>query len=274
MKLWVGTPLGSTPASIDVQLYQNGEPYGDPVALNGTGGWQHTWFGLPTTDANGDEVTYYALETAVPPDYEANITNNEHEAVITNTYTGGVASIVVQKEWTGTQTPASIDVRVTGTNAVSQPAVRLGRGDPHRRGRLARRAAHRRRHAHPDLRRVEVVPEGYRQLDSTSSLSETARPRSPSRTRSSHMDLKVTKAWVDGGDASGQRPASVPDAAAQGRRALRRPGHRGPRHELVVPVEPGRRQQRLHRVRDHRPARLPRMRRPPAAPWASRTARP
>lgn len=209
IKLWEGAPLDGTPASVDVQLYQNGQLYDAAVALDGAGSWQHTWFGLPTTDAEGDPAFYYALETAVPPDYEASIGNTGNVAVITNTYTGGVADIVVQKDWTGTQTPASIDVRVTGTNAAGQ--------QQYDSGTVTLTAADGWRAELPiavGMRTLsfdvsETVPEGYRQLDSTSSLSEDGKTLTFTLTNEKLMDLKVTKAWVDGGDAKGLRPASV-----------------------------------------------------------------
>ncbi|WP_180953018.1 Cna B-type domain-containing protein [Eggerthella timonensis] len=209
MKRWAGAPLGSTPEDIDVQLYQNNAPYGDPVPLSGTGGWQHTWFGLPTTDAGGNPAFYHALETDVPPDYEANIGNTGNTAIITNTYTGGVASIVVQKEWTGAQTPASIDVRVTGTNAAGQQQYDSGAVTLTAEGgwRAELPIAVGMRTLTFDV--SEVVPEGYRQVDSTSSLSEDGKTLTFTLTNEKLMDLKATKAWVDGGDASGQRPASV-----------------------------------------------------------------
>ena len=49
LKRWVATPFGSTPPAVAAQLFQNGEPYGDPALLDGAGSWQHTWFGLPLT---------------------------------------------------------------------------------------------------------------------------------------------------------------------------------------------------------------------------------
>ena len=209
MKRWVATPFGSTPPTVAAQLFQNGEPYGDPVPLDGTGSWQHTWFGLPLTTAEGSEASYYALETNVPPDYEANVANTGNLAVITNTYTGGVASIVVQKEWTGTQMPASIDVRVTGTNMAGQQQYDSGAVTLTAEGgwRAELPIAVGMRTLTFDV--TETVPEGYRQTGSTSSLSEDGKTLTLTLENERLVDLKVTKAWADDGNAKGLRPASV-----------------------------------------------------------------
>ena len=36
---------GLRPASVKVQLYANGEAYGDPVVLNSDSNWTYTWTG-------------------------------------------------------------------------------------------------------------------------------------------------------------------------------------------------------------------------------------
>lgn len=208
LKRWVATPFGSTPPAVAAQLFQNGEPYGDPALLDGAGSWQHTWFGLPLTTADGSEASYYALETDVPPDYEPNVANTGNLAVMTNTYTGGVATVVVQKEWTG-PAPASLDVRVTGTNVAGQQQYDSGTVTLSAEGgwRTELPIAVGMRTLSFDV--TETVPEGYRQIGSTSSLSEDGKTLTLTLKNERLLDLKVTKAWADDGNAKGLRPASV-----------------------------------------------------------------
>ena len=54
------------PGSITVQLYQNGEPYGDPVELNAAGNWSHLWLDLPEKDDEGNLYVYTVKELSVP----------------------------------------------------------------------------------------------------------------------------------------------------------------------------------------------------------------
>lgn len=54
------------PDSITVQLYQNGEPYGDPVELTAAGDWSHLWLDLPEKDDAGNLYVYTVKELSVP----------------------------------------------------------------------------------------------------------------------------------------------------------------------------------------------------------------
>jgi len=81
-KIWKGGP--EPRPNIRVQLYRNGEPFGEPVRLyypNTT----HTWTGLDQTDAHGVEYRYTVDEVAVPAGYSKSVVG----LTITNTYSGG-----------------------------------------------------------------------------------------------------------------------------------------------------------------------------------------
>jgi len=53
-KMWMGT--NPHPDSVDVQLYKDGDPYGDPVRLNADNGWTHTWLDLGAGTWTVDEL--------------------------------------------------------------------------------------------------------------------------------------------------------------------------------------------------------------------------
>ena len=60
-KIWEG--LGSHPASVTVQLYQNGSPFGFPVTLNEGNQWSYRWLSL------GAGYTWTVDEYPVPDGY-------------------------------------------------------------------------------------------------------------------------------------------------------------------------------------------------------------
>ncbi|SHH60271.1 LPXTG-motif cell wall anchor domain-containing protein [Anaerosphaera aminiphila DSM 21120] len=74
------------PDSIKVQLYCNGEKYGEVIELNETNNWSHNWTGLKKI-VDGREVTYTVREVEVPSGYEVNYDESVRGSVtITNTY--------------------------------------------------------------------------------------------------------------------------------------------------------------------------------------------
>lgn len=103
-------------------------------------------------------------------------------------------------------------------------AVRLGRGDPHRRGRLARRAAHRRRHAHPDLRRDR---DGARGVPPDRLDKQPIRGRQDPHAHPREREARGPQGNEGLGrrrEREGPAPGERADAAAERQRALRRSG--------------------------------------------------
>ena len=77
-KVW--RPAANHPNSVLVQLYRNGNPHGNPVALNDGNGWKHTWTGLDTSSV------WTVDETGVPDGYARSIAGSARDGfVITNT---------------------------------------------------------------------------------------------------------------------------------------------------------------------------------------------
>ncbi len=110
------------PESIQVQLYKNGEEYGDPVTLpyveaddsgedeesgNETEKWSYTWTGLPQK-VGGEDIEYTVQEVTTevitgkdgPGTYEYEVTGSAADGfTITNTHTPTTIDIVVYKVW-------------------------------------------------------------------------------------------------------------------------------------------------------------------------------
>ena len=92
-KQWVGTNAEDMPGYIEVQIYRNGKPYGDPVRIypKADGTWP-TYF-IDGLDVD-DEFTIKEIHV---PGFTTNITQEGNKFVITNTRC--VVNIPVTKQW-------------------------------------------------------------------------------------------------------------------------------------------------------------------------------
>ena len=89
-KVWEdnNNKAGVRPVSIQVQLYTDETPQGDPVELNEENSWKYTWKDLDKY-ADGTEISYRVDEVSEIDGYLKSVTANEEntEYVITNTIT-------------------------------------------------------------------------------------------------------------------------------------------------------------------------------------------
>ena len=89
------------PEYIEVQLYKNGEPYGETVELTAADGWTYTWIDLPKEDEDGNPYVYTAKEVIIPDGYYSTgegVNNDKGVCIITNVKSP-VTSISVEKKW-------------------------------------------------------------------------------------------------------------------------------------------------------------------------------
>lgn len=70
-KVWKNEGGLTLPESVTVQLYQNAQPYGDPVELKDGSQWSYTWHHLPKMNEDGTDAVYTVKETNVPEGFEA-----------------------------------------------------------------------------------------------------------------------------------------------------------------------------------------------------------
>ena len=124
-KIWINGP--ETKPTIQVQLLQNGEAYGDPVTLNGSENWTYTWTDLPKTDVSGKEYDYSVDEVDVPDGYEVLIDGN----MITNTFIIEKTEYTVNKVWVnGPETKPEIQVQLLQNGeAYGEPVTLNGSGN-------------------------------------------------------------------------------------------------------------------------------------------------
>ncbi|MGX7151023.1 Cna B-type domain-containing protein [Enterococcus ureasiticus] len=85
--------------NIDVQLYGNNQPVGNPVTLDENNNWQYTWSELNEKE-NGTVIRYEVKELSTVPGYEVEINGNgTNSVVITNKHTPEVIDIKGKKSW-------------------------------------------------------------------------------------------------------------------------------------------------------------------------------
>lgn len=97
-KQWVDTDAEDMPDYIEVQIYRNGKPYGDPVRIypNADGTWPSYFIdGLDPDDE-------FTIEEIHVPGFTTEITQNGNKFVITNTRY--VLDIPVTKQWADSDT--------------------------------------------------------------------------------------------------------------------------------------------------------------------------
>jgi len=80
-KVWIGAPLEKP--DIELQLFRNGEAYGDPVPLK-DGATSYTWTDLDLTDMDGVKYVYTIDEAVVPRAYWKTL--SEDGLTVINTY--------------------------------------------------------------------------------------------------------------------------------------------------------------------------------------------
>ena len=78
-KIWDDNKNSNRPDSIKVQLYKNGNLYGEPVELNSENEWKYTW-----TDLNKEDK-WTVDEVKVPDGYNKDVENKDNKWTITNT---------------------------------------------------------------------------------------------------------------------------------------------------------------------------------------------
>ena len=91
-KVWINGPQ----PSIELQLFRDGEAFGDSVVLE-TGETEYTWTDLDRTDIDGNAYDYTIDEVEVPENYEKTILDDG--VTITNEFVSPLINIPVEKEW-------------------------------------------------------------------------------------------------------------------------------------------------------------------------------
>lgn len=78
-KVWEDAGYANRPQTVKLQLYRDGEAYGDAVTVSQDQGWRYVWNGL------GKDHVWTVQEAETINGYDASVTNDGNNWVITNT---------------------------------------------------------------------------------------------------------------------------------------------------------------------------------------------
>lgn len=199
-KVWEGLEVGETPPTIKLQLYRNGQKYGDPIDLE-SGTEEHKWTNLPKFDENGDDYVYTVDEVEVPAGYTKKVSG----LTVTNTKTPPTpekpkTEITGVKKWVGESgTKPTIEMQLFRNGIALGDPVEFADGKT--------------THTWKDLDLKDEegkdyvytvdevdVPEGYTKKVNGLTVTNTKTPDTPEPPK---KDVTGTKIWVGG---SGPRP--------------------------------------------------------------------
>ena len=202
-KVWSGDTTDVRPASVQAQLYRNGTALGQPVTLDSSNSWKHTWRSLSQSG------TYTVEEVAVPTGYTAAVTRSGNTFTITNTYTSAATdSVTVSKVWSGEAPhPESVTISLY-KNGIEHAAIVLN-------------AENNWTHTWTELDRTatwtvgeKVVPDGYEASIATISagvfvVTNTKDETPPPPPDGNTVIVSGQKFWRHGSNAQSARPTSV-----------------------------------------------------------------
>lgn len=129
-KLWEGAGEGEAyPASAEVTLYADGEPYGDPQTLNASNNWHVSWNDLQAIDRTDRHlIAYTVVETPVDGYAAMQETREDGTVVITNRKIG-TTSLSVLKKWDGgTENSVQVELLKNGQTTGMYATLNAGNG--------------------------------------------------------------------------------------------------------------------------------------------------
>ncbi|WP_208589497.1 Cna B-type domain-containing protein, partial [Gracilibacillus suaedae] len=202
-KVWEGGPK----PAIDLQLFRNGEAFGEPVTLE-EGTTEYTWSELDQTDIDGNEYAYTVDEVEVPAYYEKSLSDDG--LTITNSFTVDPISFNVEKSWNDADNqdgirPDAITVKLLADGEETDQELTLNE-DNNWKGTFSDLLAIDQTGEEIQYSIEEEVVEGY---DTTI----TGNPEEGYVITNSHtperIDLAGTKTWEDADNQDGKRPESI-----------------------------------------------------------------
>ncbi|MFD2831071.1 Cna B-type domain-containing protein [Corticicoccus populi] len=194
---------GNRPDIIEVQLYANGEPDGDPVELSEENEWSHEWNDLPV-NASGQAIQYSVEELHVPDEYLVTISQETMGSFeINNAYTPQVTEVTGVKTWDDGENqdgirPGSIEVQLLADDEVVDTRIVTSETEwgyeftelpVYEAGEVI------------DYTINEVAVDGYETEITGNNLTNSYTPEL--------IDIPVTKIWDDADNQDGVRPNSV-----------------------------------------------------------------
>ncbi|SFM46536.1 Uncharacterized surface anchored protein [Gracilibacillus orientalis] len=202
-KMWEGGPK----PAIDLQLFRNGEAFGEPVTLE-KGTTEYTWSDLDRTDIDGNEYAYTVDEVEVPDYYEKTLSDDG--LTITNNFTVEDKSIDVVKNWNDANNqdglrPDSITVNLLANGEETGQELTLNEAN-NWEGTFTELLPIDQTGEEIEYSIEEVGVEGYE-------TAITGNPNDGYVITNSHtpelIDLAGSKTWDDAENQDGKRPESI-----------------------------------------------------------------
>ncbi len=196
---------GLRPSSVTVQLKDGSTPVGDPVVLNASNDWTHTWSGL-ITKSKGVNHNYTVEEVNVPNSYTASYSTGDstYDLIITNTHSIITMDLEVSKVWNDKNNQDGIRPEKITVNLLADGQV------------VASAELNAEKQWHHVFAGYDVyksgkkivysvseanIPEGYTASVSGLTITNTH--------ETAKIDVPVTKRWDDSDNQDGIRPNNV-----------------------------------------------------------------
>lgn len=127
VKKWENDTEEDRPSSIQVQLYQNNNPYGNIVQLTKDNNWQYIWTELPEFDADGNKYEYSAKEINIPNGYYSTSSGvlKGNTWTITNTL-APKTNISVEKKWSEGSTKTDVTILLLANGEINDTVILNG----------------------------------------------------------------------------------------------------------------------------------------------------
>ena len=199
---------GKRPSSINVQLYKDGEVFGDVVTLNSTNNWTYKYEDLYVYN-QGKEVEYTIKEVNDIGVYTPTITETEEGYTITNGYEPERVSLSVNKVWDDEDNidgirPESIDIQLYADGKELGDVITLNDSNNWTHNYEQLYVYNNGQKINYTIKEIEV--DGYSSeiiVNGTNGYTIT-NSHKPTKT-----SLKINKVWDDKNDKDGIRPEKV-----------------------------------------------------------------
>ena len=196
--------IRDTNTKVTVQLTADGQNSGNPVELSETNNWTYTFNDLPAK-ADGKEIEYAVVETAVPEGYNVSYSKNGTEITVTNTHTPATTEATVKKVWSDANNqdgkrPTSLVVTLSNGQSVTLNEDNKWTGTITGLPKYA---------AGQEIIYTwteATLPEGY---TLTSAKTEGTVTTLTNSYTPEETEATVTKVWDDANDQDGKRPEEL-----------------------------------------------------------------
>ena len=199
---------GKRTGSINVQLYKDGEVFGDVVTLDSSNNWTHKYDNLYVYK-NGVEIEYTVKEVSDMGVYTPSITKTEEGYTITNSYEPERVSLSVNKVWDDEDNidgirPESIDIQLYADGKELGDVITLNDSNNWTHNYEQLYVYNNGQKINYTIKEIEV--DGYSSeiiVNGTNGYTIT-NSHKPTKT-----SLKINKVWDDKNDKDGIRPEKV-----------------------------------------------------------------